>query len=180
MNEDVKIPDLQEYVSIKEAAELLGLAYPTVHQYVTEGRIRAVRAADVILIPVEEVRDFKRNIAGRPRTSIPLWRISPTDNALRHTSIHVQIQEGMLDDFRKRLDEIRRTKNHLFPGTIARYVLANDKMPEQVEIVLIWRISVAPAETARELALEDFKSALADIVDWKTARFVDGNVFMHA
>ncbi len=180
MSEDGNLPDLQEYVSIREAAELLGLAYTTVYQYITEGRIKAVRAADVILVPVEEVRNFKPNISGRPRTTIPLWRISPADNLLLYTSIHAQVREGKLDEFRRRLNEIRRAKEHLFPGTIARYVLGSNRTPGFVEIMLIWRISVMPDETARELALEAFKQVLADVVDWDTARFDDGSVFMHA
>jgi excisionase family DNA binding protein len=180
MSEDANLPDLQEYVSIKEAAEKLGLAYTTVYQYVTEGRIRAVRASDVILIPIEEIQNFKPNIAGRPRTTIPLWRISPNDNALQYTSVILQVREGKLDEFRRVLDEIRRKKDHLFPGTIARYILGSSNAPGHVEIVLIWRISIMPDETSRQQALEAFKQSLEDVVDWATARYDDGTVFMHA
>jgi excisionase family DNA binding protein len=180
MNNETDLPNLQDYISIKEAAQMLGLAYKTVYEYITEGRIRAVRAADIILIPTEEVRNFKPNISGRPRTSIPQWRISPTDNTLQHTSIFAQIHEGKMDDFKRKLDEIRHKKEHLFPGTIARYVLGNNDNPHQIEIILIWRISVMPDETTRQQALEGLKQALDDIVDWTTARFQAGNVFMHA
>src|SRR5215475_3626326 len=110
MSDEINIPDLQEYVSIKDAAKILGLAYKTVYEYVTEGRIKAVRAADVILIPVEEVKNFKPNVSGRPRTSIPLWRISYADNSLYQTSISVRIRKGQQEAFRQRLEEIRDKK----------------------------------------------------------------------
>ncbi len=180
MNDEITIPDLQEYISIKEAAKLLGLSYKTVHEYVTEGRIKAVRAADVILIPVEEVRNFKPNISGRPRTSIPSWRISYADNSLYQTSISVQIREGQQEAFKRRLEEIRIKKEHLFPGTVARYIVGSNKQPNLVEISLIWRSSVMPNEATRQQALEAFQQALDDVLDWATACYDDGRVFMHA
>jgi excisionase family DNA binding protein len=180
MNDDAELPDISGYLSIKDAAKALGLATRTVYEYVSEGRIRAVRAADVILIPSEEIAKFKPNIAGRPRTTIPLWRISPTDNALQYTSLRVQAREDKLDEFRRVLDEIRRKKDHLFPGTIARYILGSNQAPGQIEIVLIWRLSIMPDETARQQALETFKQALNDVVDWTTAHYDDGTILMHA
>src|SRR5437763_38903 len=99
MSNEFELPDLQDYVSIKEAAKMLGLAYKTVYEYISEGRIKAVRAADVILIPVGEVRSFKPNISGRPRTSIPQWRIAREDNTLSQTTISVQLRAGKLDTF---------------------------------------------------------------------------------
>src|SRR5579859_1384100 len=113
MSNDVYLPNLPDYVSIKEAAKMLGLSYTTVNEYVREGRIKGVRAADVILLPIEEVRNFKPQLAGRPRTTIPIWRISPEDNILTQTSIIVQIRPGQQSAFAKRLDEIRRKKEHL-------------------------------------------------------------------
>jgi excisionase family DNA binding protein len=179
MSDSVNLPNLQDHVSIKEAAQMLGLSYKTVHEYVTEGRIKAVRAADVILIPVEEIKRFKPNISGRPRTSIPLWRISPEDNTLLQTSIFVRVKKGKRDAFKKRLEEIRQKKEHLFPGTVARYIVHNNKAPSLIEITLIWRSSVMPNETTRQQALEAFQQALDDVVDWDTARYEDGTVLMH-
>src|SRR5579864_3260270 len=107
MSDEFELPDLQDYVSIKEAAKMLGLAYKTVYEYISEGRIKAVRAADVILIPVEEVRNFRPHISGRPRTNIPQWRIAREDNTLSHTTISVQMRVGKQDAFLQRLEEIR-------------------------------------------------------------------------
>lgn len=179
MSDEINIPNIKEYVSIKEAAKMLGLAYTTVHEYVTEGRIPAVRASDVILIPVEEVRKFKPNISGRPRISIPQWRISPEDNTLHLTSINVKIRPDKKTQFMEKLEEIREEKQHLFPGTVTRYIMGTDRYPENIEILLIWRSSVMPDEQGREQALEAFRQALADVLDWETARYEHGTVYMH-
>ncbi|QBD80763.1 DNA-binding protein [Ktedonosporobacter rubrisoli] len=180
LKSQAELPSLKGYVSIREAAEMLGLARKTVYEYVTEGRIPGVKAGDIILVRVEDVENFKPNISGRPRTTIPQWRISPADNTLFQTRIFVHIKPGKLSEFRQRLDEIRRQKAHLFPGTIARYIAGSQKDPQQVEISLIWRSSVAPDEAVRQQALEEFKQRLADVLDWENASYDEGSIFMHA
>jgi hypothetical protein len=151
-----------------------------VHEYVSEGRIKAARVADVIVLPVEEVRNFKPHISGRPRTSIPLWRIAREDNTLSQTTITVQLRPGTHEAFLQRLEEIRTKKEHLFPGTVARYIAGSNKQPDIVEMTFIWRSSVMPDEATRQEALKAFQETLADVVDWTTARYDDGTVFMHA
>lgn len=168
------------YVSIKDAAKMLGLSPNTVYEYVTEGRLSSVRAAHVIMIPTDEVKSFRPSIAGRPRKRLPIWRISPKDNTLFMTSIDVRLQPGRYELFLQRLEHLRQEGDHLFPGTVARYISGDDVIPKRIEIVLIWRISVMPDETEREQALEKFRQALADVLDWNTARYKHGRVFMHA
>ncbi|QBD78154.1 DNA-binding protein [Ktedonosporobacter rubrisoli] len=180
MSDEVILPEIQEYVSVKDAAKMLGLAYRTVHEYVSEGRIKAKRFSDVILIPIEEVKKFKPNIAGKPRTTVPQWRIPPEENTLFQTSIEVQLRSGKQAELRKRLDEIRRKKEHSFPGTIARYIVNSKLQPQRVEIELIWRSSIASDEAARQQALEAFKARLKDVLDWETASYDEGDVLMHA
>jgi len=46
------------YVSIKEAAEMLGLSPSRVYEYVEDGRLSSVRAAHVILIPIGDVENL--------------------------------------------------------------------------------------------------------------------------
>jgi excisionase family DNA binding protein len=172
-------PGVPGYVSIKEAAEMLGLSPSRVYEYVEDGRLSSVRAAHVILIPVEEVKNFKPNIAGRPRKSVLRWRISPENNVLFSISIVVQIKAGSQDLLMKRLEEIRREDQYLFPGTIARFIVKSETFPGQVEISLIWRSTAMPDEASRQQALEEFRRALADVLDWNTARYDSGTVLMH-
>jgi excisionase family DNA binding protein len=180
MDEEVDLPNLDEYVSVKDAANMLGLSYKAVYEYVVEGRLKAVRASNFILIPVEEVKSFKPKNSGRPRTSVPLWHISPGENALSQMVILVKVRKGKLEAFRQRLDRIRRSKNHLFPGTIARYIAGSEKQPDLIEMIFIWRSSVMPDEESRQQALDAFKVSLEDVLDWDTAQYDNGPVYMHA
>ncbi len=158
---------------------MLGLSPSRVYEYVEDGRLSSVRAAHVILIPIEEVQNFKPNIAGRPRKSVLRWRISPENNMLLSTSIVVQIRAGHQDQLMNRLEEIRQSEQHLFPGTVARFIVKSETFPEQVEISLVWRNTVMPDEESRKQGLEQFRKALADVLDWNTAQYNDGTVLMH-
>ncbi len=178
MNDD-DIPMLPGYVSIKEAAKKLGISERRVYLYVETKRLAAVRAADVLLIPLEALNSFKRNIAGRPRKSTPTWRISSEENTQFMTSIIVQIRPGQREHLGQRLEEIRQSGKQTFPGTIARYIAGSDTLPNQIEIVLIWRSTVMPDEATRKQALQALQQALTDILDWKTARYNHGTIFMH-
>ena len=167
------------YVSIKEAAKMLGLSPSRVYEYVEDGRLSSVRAAHVILIPLQEVENFKPSISGRPRRSVPRWRISPEDNLLLSTTILVQLRPHQQELFIKRLEEMKQNDLYLFPGTIARFITKSETMPGQVEIALIWRKTVMPTEEEREQALEELRQALSDVLDWDTAQYNQGQVLMH-
>src|SRR6266436_5790770 len=104
MNEYAGRPSLPGYVSIKEAAKILGISDKRVYEYVDEGRLPSMWAADVIMIPLAEVKKFKRRSSGRPRKSIPTWRISSGDNAQYMTSIIVQVRSGQLDALLQKLE----------------------------------------------------------------------------
>ena len=66
---------------------MLGLSPSRVYEYVEDGRLSSVRVAHMILIPVDEIKNFKPGIAGRPRKSLLRWRTSPPNNELLETSI---------------------------------------------------------------------------------------------
>lgn len=178
-NDYIDLPNMPNYVSIKEAADMLGLSINRVYEYVTEGRLSGVRAADVIMIPLEEVKQFKRGTTGRPRKNNPKWRISPTNNMLSMTLISARIQTGQRHMLIQKLDEIRRKEQHVFPGTIARYVAESKISEDEVVIVLIWKESIIEDTTSREEALKAFRQELADVLDWNTAQYNDSTILMH-
>jgi excisionase family DNA binding protein len=178
-NERVELADISGYVPIKEAAQMLGLSDKTVYHYVSVGKIKGVRASHIILIPIEEVEKFQRGTTGRPRKSIPVWHISPAEDVWFATFILVQISAGQQKALQRKLNAIRLKQEHIFPGTVARFIVNNDKDNEQIFIVLIWRSSVMPDEPAREEALEAFRRELADVLDWSTAQYNHGTVLMH-
>ena len=60
-----------------------------------------------------------------------------------------------------------------------RYVAESNASCELVILVLVWRGTVMPEEAARQEALEKFKRALDDVLDWSTAQYHNGQVLMH-
>lgn len=158
---------------------MLGLSSKRVYEYVEDGRLPSARAAHVIMIPLEAVKQFRPKLSGRPRTSLPVWRISPEGNRLLSTFILIQILPGQQAALTQRLEEIRQSGMHQFPGTVARYILASETHPGRVEILLIWRTSVMPDEQAREQTLKALKNALDDVLDWNTAEYNHSQVLMH-
>jgi|SRR5579883_1280454 len=174
-----EIPDLPGYVSTREAAKRLGISERRVRLYIEMKRLPAVRAADVLMIPEENVRNFQRKIVGRPRKNTLSWRISSAENTQFITSISVQVKSHREEQLRRRLEEVKRSEKYLFPGTVARYVVKNETIPGQIEIMLIWRSTVMPNEAEREQELETFRQILADVLDWDTAQYNNGEVWMH-
>jgi excisionase family DNA binding protein len=179
MSEYAGRPNLPGYVSIKEAARILGISDKRVYEYVDEGRLPSMWAADVIMIPLDEVKKFKRRGAGRPRKSIPTWRISTGENTQFVTSVVVQIREGQQDALMQRLEKIKQGGRHNFPGTVTRSIIESETIPNKVEISLVWRKAVMPEETERERALEAFRQELDDVLDWETAQYCNSKVLMH-
>src|SRR5216683_2445470 len=118
MREYLDLPGMPEYVSIKEAAKMLGVSDKRVYAYIEDGRLPAVRAAHVIMLPVKEVKNFQPKISGRPRKNNPPWRTSPEDNRILVTSILVQMKTHP-HRLLHTLEEIKRIGEHRFPGTIA-------------------------------------------------------------
>lgn len=179
MSEYASRPSLPGYVSIKEAARMLGISDKRVYEYVDEKRLPSMWAADVIMIPLDEVKKFKRRSSGRPCKSIPAWRISTGDNTQFILSIAAQMREGQQHTLIQRLETIRQTGEHIFPGTIARFVVESETTPGQIEISFVWRKAVMPEEDDRERALELFRQTLSDVLDWNTAQYSKGKILMH-
>ena len=179
MREYLDLPTMPEYVSIKEAAKMLGVSDKRVYAYIEEGRLLAVRAAHVIMIPIEEVKKFKPKISGRPRKNTPDWRTSPEDNMLLTTSIVVPVQENQQEKLQRRLEELRQEGEHVFPGTVARYIIWSKTHPGALEILLIWRSTTMPEEADKVEALDKFQKALTDVLNWESARFDEGEILLH-
>ena len=74
---------------------------------------------------------------------------------------------------------MRREKRHLFPGTLARYIIEKQRQPEYLEIMLVWRNTAMPDEAIYHQWLGEFQQALSDVLDWETAQFDSGRVIMH-
>jgi len=179
MDENDELQKIKEYYSVKEVAEILNVSDKMVYSYIENKRLDAVKAADVLLIPVGDVEKFQFKGAGRPRTSVPAWHRAKKENTQFALFIEIRIRAGQEWQFETRLEEIRQSKAFTFPGTVARYIVMSHDDPQLVEIMLIWKKSIMPGESEREQELEDFRHALDDIFDWSTVRYKSGQVVMH-
>src|SRR5258708_38962315 len=181
MENDVHIPELPGYITVKEATKILGVSDTRVYFYIEKGRLHAVWAGNNLMIPLEEITKLRATIQppGRPRRNTPLWRISSGENTQFITQITLFMQPQKQALFEQKLEEIRESKRHLFPGTVARYVVSDDAKHEQVHMILVWRGTVMPDEATRQQELDMLKQELADVLDWSNAQYKHGKVFMH-
>lgn len=69
-----------------------------------------------------------------------------------------------------KLKAIYEGQRHSFPGTIQRYVFRDDVFPTKISIWLMWKDTEMPDKVTPERDLESFKTELADVLDWGTAK----------
>ncbi len=170
MTEYIELPEVPDYISTDQAAQILGISKQRVYQYIEDKRLPAFRAGNVILLRKEAVEQFKPNITGRPRKKVPPWRVYRRESTVLATEIYVQVHSGKQAQLLEKLRLIYREQRHTFPGTIQRYVLKDDNLPTTVSIWLIWKDTEMPDETTREMNLKAFQADLDDVLDWQTAR----------
>jgi excisionase family DNA binding protein len=178
MIDGIEIPNLPGYVSIKEAADLLGVSDKRVYQYVRAGRLSAQRIGHILILPIEEVKQFKPSPTGRMRTRAPSWRVYRSLGTLLVTDIHVQVRLGQQAGLMEKLKAIQKLDQHIFPGTIARYVVKGDEDLKTVQILLVWKTTEMPDETMRKQDFVMFQEELADVLDWETAQINTNEVII--
>ncbi len=171
MTRDDELQGIPGYVSIKEAAKLLGISEPRMYGYVRKKRIPSRRFNNTIAINPEDIEHFKLNPPGRSYKKAPDWRTYNTRSKLLGTDIQVQVRAGQQEAFIKKMKSIYKEQHYTFTGTIARYVLKDRTAPDTVSIWLVWKDNEMPDEAARQQELEAFKAELADVLDWETARY---------
>lgn len=181
MTTDDEFPPLTDYISVKEAATLLGIAESRVYGYITKGSLPAQRLGErTYAIPIKGVEALKTrlNPPGRKRKAPPKWREYTSRNKVLGTDIQVKIRaELAVEHARKMLDakfqQLYKEGLHTFTGTIARYVFLDRQDPALLNIWLVWKNTEMPDEETREQEMEAFKAEFADVLDWETAQFRD-------
>ena len=169
---DDDIPDIPGYVSVKEAAKLLGVSASRMYEYVRERRLPLQKAGKTYMIRRESLEEFKPNPTGRIRTKPPEWRVYKGGGLVFVTDIHVHIWAGQQENLIQKLKAIQEEKRHPFSGTIARYILKESESPlTSVNIWLVWKDTEMPDESIRQKEFEAFKTELADVLDWDTAQY---------
>jgi excisionase family DNA binding protein len=179
MPDGINIPSLPGYVSVREAAEMLGVSDKRVYQYVMAGRLPAQRVGHILILPIEEVRRFKPHPSGRVRARAPSWRVYRSRGMLLVTDICVPVRAGRQAQLLERLRAIQREDRHIFPGTVARYVLKGDAELQTLRILLVWKDTEMPDEETRRRDLAAFQAELADLLDWSGARSTTHEAIIH-
>jgi hypothetical protein len=180
MTENQNISEIPGYISIAEAASRLHVSAARVHTYIEQGRLDTLKVASMIFVLAESVENFKvKTISGRPRKNTPVWRESPNDATFIISVVRVQILAGQQRKLMEALRSMRQEKQHLFPGTVARYIAEDDTAPGTIEIQLIWKQGDMPANDTYRKELEAFKQLFADVLNWETAQYSTKNVLLH-
>ncbi len=145
-----------DYLSVQEAARILGVSARSVYGYIAKGKLPATRMGERILVKAQDISVFERSAPGRARTDIPLWHVPPLRNLQYLTTITVRVLPGQGELLERRL----------YDGEIA--------------ILLFWRSLVLPPTDERADSIADLAADLADVLDWQTASLREGLVLLHA
>src|SRR5712692_3594357 len=154
-------PDVPGYVSIKQAAEMLGITDKRVYRYIDIGRIPAFKSGGAFLLSVEDVKQFKLNPPGRTRTGPPLWHVPNSRSTILATDIYVRLRPGQQAALVEKLKQVQRADRHSFPGTIARYAVKGDPELTMVHFFLVWKDIEIPSEITEQRDLIAFQEELA-------------------
>jgi excisionase family DNA binding protein len=173
MAEEREYLHIPGHVPIKEAAEMLGLSDKRVLQYILSKRLPAHKVQGRYMIPAEAVKEFQQRPHGRIRTTPTPWRLYRAGASVHVQQIEVQVHPGKEEDVQARLQALPQEQDHLFPGTMQRYIcLVEQAKPVYISIMLIWKDTELPDERVLERGLEGFKADFADVLDWESARIV--------
>jgi excisionase family DNA binding protein len=170
----------EDYLTVQEAARILGVTARSVYGYIAKGQLPATRVGERIVVKENEVFAFDLQAPGRPRVLIPAWHIPPTRNRQYVTMVTVRVRPGQDEALESKLVEIHGSAKHCFFGTSARYVVRNQCDPSVIDLVLVWRGSCMPEPACREASLIALATDLTEVLDWETAVVKEGQSLLHA
>lgn len=179
MSSSSEAAEMPDYVSTKQAAEILGVSTHRMYQYVNAKRIPVIRIGKAFMIPRQAIEQFKPNPSGRTRTKAPAWRTYHSKGGIFVSTIQVSVRSGQQEMLIERMTQLQRDNKHTFPGTIARYVVKGDELFSTVDVLLIWKETEMPDEEIRQRDLDAFKRELADVLDWDTAYYSTNEAIIH-
>ena len=179
MKKDKDTSNTRGFVTTNEAAAMLGVSYYTVYEYIREKRLVAERVGGIYMIPEKAVKEFKAKPTGRTRVKPPAWRVYRAGARVRAMDIRVHVRAGQQLWLIEKLNAIQERQEHLFPGTMQRYVFEDEANPASVTISLIWKDTEMPDEAAMQQDLVAFKAELADVLDWETAQYSTKRAIIH-
>src|SRR5258707_434550 len=167
---------LSGYITVQEAADIIGCSKSRIYQYVQSGRLSAQRMGPMLFLSAEEVKNFRRGPAGRQRGVAPPWRRYRNQARLLATVIHVQVRPGMQKKLQEKLDKLFEEHTHTFTANAAHSIMEDGGV---LEIVLVWKNTEMPDETTRQRDLLSFQQAFEDVLDWDTATYALKKMLLH-
>jgi excisionase family DNA binding protein len=179
MTEDSNTSNTRDFVTTSEAAQVLGVSYYTVYEYIREKRLVAEMVGGIYMIPRKAVEEFKAKPTGRTRTKPPPWRIFRAGAKVRGMDIRVLVRAGQQERLIEKLNAILEGQRYLFPGTMQRYIFEEDAEPKHAIISLIWKDTEMPHESAIQQDLKPLQAELADVLDWDTAQYTIKQAIIH-
>ena len=179
MEKDSEISKTRDFVTTSEAAEALGVSYYTVYEYIKEKRLVAEMVGGIYMIPKKAVQEFKAKPTGRIRTKPPKWRKYRAGAKVRGMDIRVIVRAGQQHRLLEKLETILEAQNHLFPGTMQRYVFEEEAEPNYIVFSLIWKDTEMPDESVIQQELKPLQAELADVLDWGTAQYTTKQAIIH-
>lgn len=169
---------VEGYLTMAQAARVLGVSLRTVYAYTDEGKLEGERVGKRLMVREEAVRAFQRPVPGRIRSHAPAWHLPPAGNCSYVTTMVARVLPGQGERLEELVRAWRREQKHLLPGTAARYVVRGQGQAEEVMIVLVWREAVMPDQECRETGLASLQADLAEVVEWETAVVREGRVLL--
>ncbi len=178
MDENEMLP-FSDYVNTEKAAKMLGLSKRRLTDYINQDRLPSKRVGRVHFVRIVDVENLKLNPSGRKHKQPPAWRNYKNSGKVLATELVVPVRAGQQEALTERLQAIRDAEEHIFPGTIARYVVSDDPNLQTIRIWLLWKTVEMPSDEERQTHLSTFQGALADLLDWDTAHSQTTEVLLH-
>ena len=120
----------------------------------------------------------KRIPAGRKRMEAAAWHRYGSGIRVYDLVIQVQVRAGQTKAFRQQLQAWSEEHERAFDGSMTRIVRYDEKIPEQVMIILVWKSNEMPSEEIRQQQLDTFQHDFADLLDWDNAQITYGRVLL--
>jgi hypothetical protein len=167
------------YVSVKEAASILGFKEDRVWYYIRLQRLASRKIDGRSMVTEESVRNFRVKPRGRLRADPPPWHVYRGGAKVYTLQINIQVSAGKQDEWQAKLRATLEEQDHLFVGTMQRYIFSEEKDPGNVIIQLVWKDTELVDEAILNGALEAFKAAFAHVLNWETARYTRLQALIH-
>jgi excisionase family DNA binding protein len=169
-----------DYLTVQEAASMLGVSARSVYGYISKGKLPVMRVEERILVKAQDVAAFELTPAGRQRERAPFWHVPPELNHLSVTMMKVRVRPGCDALLEDKLAEFQTERKHCLVGTSARYIGRSQCDASQIDILLFWRKATMPSEQDQKASLCAFYADLDDVVEWETAVVEEIDVLLHA